>query len=220
MLECGTDAQLHPLQRGSDHCPTSLHLRLPPAPLDQLSSPESESDPSMIRGERLARFLGIDPYTFPLPSTSCTAPRFDEKEKAKGKQTSMLSFFGSGGSATSKTKKTANSSATTPQKKPTTIRPATAPITSSDSGTGKVAPSTETTNVESTLSQSLTQSVSATRKNSNTQAPASASSPVSAFSVLMSKSRSTPPTHTDMDASSPARKKKKLNPRTRKLMDK
>lgn len=100
MLECGADAELHMRQRGSDHCPTSLHFHLPPpvavapaAAIADSSSSVASSSFSATAASRLSRidsFLQLSPFPHPVPVSSVML-KIPTKLQRQG---SLQTFFG------------------------------------------------------------------------------------------------------------------------------
>jgi exonuclease III len=81
---CG--AAIHPAQKGSDHCPTSLQLRLPPLPVAAATAAAAgECD---ARAARIGAFLGLSPFPHPAPAL---AAKF--RREFQVQSSTMLSFF-------------------------------------------------------------------------------------------------------------------------------
>ena len=98
MLSSVVDADIHPRQRGSDHCPTSLHLRLPHLP-SYVSNPSLRSSNAVASSssssldDRLARIgllLDLHPFPYPVPKDSTVSARMRTKFHKQG---SLQGFF-------------------------------------------------------------------------------------------------------------------------------
>lgn len=83
---CG--ANIHAAQKGSDHCPTSLQLRLPPPSAATAATTAAATSECDARSARIGSFLGLSPFPHPAPAL---AAKF--RREFQVQTSTMLSFF-------------------------------------------------------------------------------------------------------------------------------